>query len=184
MIGNETRKKDVFNSMHNSVFAYCSNGARGGTTMAFDKEIINVIDNLNCPVLISAISDSWYGLYSTVKESKLELLQSWEYGDKVIELYIGESDDRLAVLRKDDHVYCAQYINGFDACAREMGTVTPSSAYFHIIETSGSGVYVRTEIGFFMDSQSIHSIFSTPTGTIPYYSSMSDSECILALINK
>lgn len=75
--------------------------------MAFDKEIINVIDNLNCPVLISAISDSWYGLYSTVKESKLELLQSWEYGDKVIELYIGESDDRLAVLRKDDHVYCA-----------------------------------------------------------------------------
>ena len=179
-----TRVKRMFSILCIIVFLLITQMAQGGTTMAFDKEIINVIDNLNCPVLISAISDSWYGLYSTVKESKLELLQSWEYGDKVIELYIGESDDRLAVLRKDDHVYCAQYINGFDACAREMGTVTPSSAYFHIIETSGSGVYVRTEIGFFMDSQSIHSIFSTPTGTIPYYSSMSDSECILALINK
>ncbi len=35
LIGNETRKKDVFNSMHNSVFAYYSNGARGGDNYGF-----------------------------------------------------------------------------------------------------------------------------------------------------
>lgn len=164
-----------------ATFAFSIHAAKGESTMNHDEQIISVIYELGCPVLISGISDQVYGSYSIIEAAGLDFIQSWNLDGRTIELYKGKTSDYLAILRNDDRIYCAQYINGFDAEVQNQTNTIPSNAYYHTIETSASGIYVRTEIGFFIDCQSIHRIFWSPTDSEPSYFSVSDSECILAV---
>lgn len=162
-------------------FVFLMTTVKGEDEMNYDKQIIEVICELDCPALISGISDQIYGSYSVIESSGLHCIRSWDYGEGTIELYEGKKSDYLAVLRNNDRVYCAQYVNGSDTQVRDQTNIISENVYYHRIVSSASGIYVRTEIAFFMDCQSIQRIFSSPVEQEADYFSISDAECILAI---
>jgi len=152
----------------------------GELNMTYDNKIIDVIEKLNCPILVSAVSEATFGSYSIIEISNLELVNSWKNGDYDVELYKGSGDDYLAILRIHERVFCAQYINGYPLLQDDL-TEIPMEAYTYTITASASGMYTKTQIAFFLNSLSMRLVFSTPNSNTPYYYAINNSDCILSL---
>ena len=147
--------------------------------MVGDRSILRVIEGLDCPALISEISDLNYGSYDVVRESELELVRSWDIEDKKIELFKGEEKGYLAILRKEDAVYCCQYIN--NCTSENLADSMPDDIYFYIFENSGSGIYVKYETAFMIDATEFSLIYWLPNASKPLASKISSDESLLAM---
>lgn len=153
----------------------------GRCKMVGDQSILRVINDLNCPILISEISDSNYGGYDAIEESELELVRSWDIEDKKIELFRGAEKGYLAILRKDDAVYCSQYINDYTSQNLEGIDAMPDDLYFYIFENSGSGIYVKYKTAFMLDGTEFNLIYWSPNASKPSASKVSSDESILSM---
>lgn len=175
MIGSEQVKYIIFIAvLLNTAFLIT-----GGEIMLYDKDVALVFDQLDCAVLLSEINEDKYGDYSVVEKSKLLKVQSWQFEDKQIELLKGKKD-YIAIMRDEDKVYCAQYINGYnlDEICEEKRYIEP---FLHKNEICGNGMYVRTEIAFFLDGETIYNVYFNPTNKEPNYTD-NPKENLLSLV--
>ena len=155
--------------------------AQGGETIMMDSTIIEILNSIQCPVLVSEISDSVYTLFSLIDIENISLVNSWIIDDKVVELYKGEYGGFLSLYREGDRILCAQYVN--DSSIREdRSTDIPSNAYSYTLEASASGMYVKTIIAFFTDGQSIRHMYRSPTALEPYFVSICTIDSILGMV--
>ena len=150
----------------------------------FDQEIIEILGALACPQLVAHIDYTTVGSFSIIKESKLILVESRLFEDKTIELYKGKENQFLAVLRNDNDVYCAQYINGITSTEYVTKDLSEDDIYMHEFESPPyMGMYLVTRIGFFIDGAMLFELsgsqpFEPWSKAIEY---AEYSECILAL---
>ena len=153
---------------------------KGGSEMAIDKSIVDIVECLNCPVLYSDVSESEYAPYSIIQEAGIKLFQSWPMEDKTVEMYKGKANGYLGILRKDDKVFCAQYLNNAYGCDYSDRAAIPGGVYYYTFETSASGIYVKTEMAFFTDGQVYSRIFRSPNDTKPFSTLLNTDESMLS----
>ena len=153
---------------------------KGGGKMAGDRSISRIVERLDCAILCSHISETKYAPYDIIENSGIERIHSWPAENKIVELYKGQDNGYLAILRKDDKVYCAQYLN--DLCPEDLfdHTDIPENVYYYELENSASGIYIRTRIVFFTDGRVYRQLFSYPSETVPFKSMLNTNENILS----
>ena len=139
--------------------------SREGVNTEFDEEIMDVLNALKCFDYVIDLEDMLnnpYGAYSVVESSDLELIQSWNVEGTMIELWAGKGNGYLGLIRIDDKVYCAQYINDFTVPDLDTMDTIPEGAVVHQAETYGYGVYYGGRSAYFIDGRYIELIYYYP----------------------
>ena len=142
-------KKIVF---HLLVLMLCWGIINGGcSSSAYDSAVMDTLISLDCPAFLELISIDCYASYEVIKESQLELKEQWKIEDiGTIELWAG-SKDYLAILRRDNNVYIAQYINHGQMEGSYQQEGWDESIYYHEMNTNGSGIQASIKGAFFAD---------------------------------
>lgn len=154
---------------------------QGRERIIFDSTITDIINDLPCRVQVSSMSDSVYAEFSRIDTRNISLVNRWLIDGKTIELYQGKQGGFLALLREDDRVYCAQYVNDASMLS-DQSTDIPKNAYSYTFEMMGSGMYIKSVVAFFTDGQCIMKQYWSPTDDEPSRIVNQNDNSILAMV--
>lgn len=109
--------------------------------------VSDMIKILDCPAMVEAMSYDCYSDYSLLSQSDLLIEQAWETEIGTIELWRGEND-YLAILRKEDRVFVAQYVNNMKMEEGMGENQWKNNIYYHCMH---SNVINETRLAYFID---------------------------------
>ena len=150
----------------------------------YDSSILCVIDQLECTFNPFSISDSVYSSYEIIKNSGLICIQTWPDETGTIELYKGSYGGYLAILRREDRVYCAQYINDLSYKDLFLESTGHSTPYYYELVGMGSGMYGRYRHAYFIDGTDEVLIYDTPYATEPIRIFTDWNGCLVPLMDE
>ena len=163
---------------------YSANAKGENTTMdKIDQEIVAIIEELNCPYLLEPNYCEAFDVhahvdhYDLVTNSELVCVATTEFEGYRAELYQGKNA-YLALIVSNNTVLCAQYINPVPHT--EM--YNSESIYQHTGSISGSGIYSRTCIAYFMDGYAQFDLYFSPAGQ-PHRQPPTADYCIMSFIS-
>ena len=119
-----------------------------------NAEIVDILGQLNCPAqLPTDLTDPDalpFGDYAHVESSNLLLGETAEYNGMTAELWKAAGGDCLAILRADERVYVAQYVNDTDPAKYMTRGRFDDKIYAHdaIMDSDVNAFY---RIAFFTD---------------------------------
>ena len=145
-----------------------------------DNYIVTILKQLNCPYQVENIDKHIYADYRIIQESNLKLCQSWQSDNSIVEIYKGFKKDYLAIMRCDNAVYCAQYINHSNPDLYKQSEPLSNKIFYHESEFWGSGMYVGGRLAFFSDGTSIHWRYSYPEKKVATYITVNKYENLIA----
>lgn len=148
-------------------------------TNQYDISILNTLKRLDCPFTRENISDSRFCPYEAIQSDDITLVKSWAAEDGTIELFAGAYGGYLAILRKENKILCAQYINRKPHNTLENEYFRDHQIYFYDLVVNGSGIYGKSRIAYFIDGSMVAFLFYSPTDTKPVRFFTSSSSCLI-----
>lgn len=150
--------------------------------MENDESVIELLARLTCPYELSQVNPGLADDYEAVGTIDIAPVKTWNIEAGRIELYQGDSGGYLALLVKDEKIYCAQYVNGCCFNASDEYNVIPQKSYYHEAENSGYGMYVKVRSAFYIDGTAVHLVYGSPHAKEPLRCYVDDADSILSLV--
>lgn len=147
-----------------------------------DEAIVAVLNNLDCPFLLSRMTPEKTADYAAIDTTGLTMMDRWDIETGRVELFQGNSGDYLAILVNDDKVKCAQYINNSALPEDNPQKDSLPNIYYHETKYSGNGFYQKIESAFFIDGKATEIMYFSPNSREGIAIPTCDGENILSLL--
>lgn len=111
-----------------------------------------------------AVPERYSAPYTVIIESSLEIVDAWIFESMIGELFAGKGGGYLAILRKEDSVICAEYVNGYvpEAITDDF-IMLPSDCFQHTLTYVKTNMYwAKTETSYFIDGTACETIYDSP----------------------